>query len=85
MPYKKIAQILATYDWQHLSADELASKLEKDMPEILKELSVSAGYLCDWYQKSLVDETAPPVWTDEHIEEVSNDFYLIPKQEDQRN
>lgn len=84
MPYKKIANILAAYDWQHLSADELASKLEKDMPEILKELSVSAGYLSEWYQKSLVDETAPPVWTDEHIEEIVNDFYLIPKQENER-
>ena len=22
----------------------------------------------------------PPVWTDEHIEELNNDFYLIPKE-----
>ena len=84
MPYSKIAQILATYDWQHLTQEEIAAKLEKDMPGILKELSVDLGYLSDWYCTSLIDETEPPVWTDEHFEEVINDFYLIPKQEDER-
>ena len=33
--------------------------------------------LQDWYQSS-VDESNP-VWTDEHISELMNDFYLIPK------
>ena len=84
MPYKRIAQILAAYDWQHLTQEEIAAKLEKDMPALLKELSVDFGYLSDWYRNSLIDETEPPVWTDDHIEEVVNDFYLIPKQEDER-
>lgn len=84
MPYAKIAQILAAYDWQHLTQEEIASKLEKDIPEILKEISVDTGYLYAWYQKSLVGEPVPPIWTDEHIEEVTNDFYMIPKQEDER-
>lgn len=35
------------------------------------------GLLQDWYQSS-VDESNP-VWTDEHISELMNDFYLIPK------
>ena len=30
-----------------------------------------------WYQSS-VDDT-PPIWTDEHLEELLNDFYVIPK------
>lgn len=84
MPFTKIVQILASYSEQHLTQEEIAAKLEKDMPALLKELSVDFDYLSDWYRTSLVDETEPPVWTDGHIEEVVNDFYLIPKQEDER-
>lgn len=84
MPYIKIAQILASYSGQHLTQEEIAAKLEKDMPALLKELSVDFGYLSDWYRTSLIDKTEPPVWTDSHIEEVVNDFYLIPKQDDER-
>ncbi len=36
------------------------------------------GTLYDWYISS-VSDTDAPVWTDEHIEELLNDFYLIPK------
>lgn len=43
------------------------------------DYAIDTGYLYDWYQQS-IDETVPPIWTDEHIEEVSNDFYLIPKE-----
>lgn len=35
------------------------------------------GTLTDWYISSVTDD--PPVWTDEHIEELFNDFYVIPK------
>ena len=35
------------------------------------------GLLQYWYQSS-VDESNP-VWTDEHISELMNDFYVIPK------
>ena len=40
--------------------------------------AISMNYLCSWYQCS-VDETQEPIWTDKHIEELFNDFYLIPK------
>ena len=40
--------------------------------------SVGIGYLSDWYQSS-IDDTKPPIWTDEHIEELTNDFIVIPK------
>lgn len=43
-----------------------------------KELGVDAGYLSDWYISSVGEE--PPVWTDGHIEELLNDFYIIPKE-----
>lgn len=33
--------------------------------------------LACWYQSSVDD--APPIWTDEHLEELLNDFYVIPK------
>lgn len=32
----------------------------------------------DWYQSSN-DKKIPPVWTDRHLEELSHDFYVIPK------
>lgn len=35
--------------------------------------------LTDWYINSVTD--AVPVWTEEHLEELMNDFYLIPKDE----
>lgn len=37
----------------------------------------SKGYISDWYQASVFDD--PPVWTDEHIDELYKDFLLIPR------
>lgn len=46
-----------------------------------KYFDVDAAYdsktLTDWYISSVDDN--PPVWTDEHIYELLNDFYVIPK------
>lgn len=44
---------------------------------ISKQAAVDAGYLSDWYIASVGDES--PVWTDEHINELLNDFIVIPK------
>lgn len=33
--------------------------------------------LQDWYQNS-IDSSEPPIWTDEHLEELIQDFYLLP-------
>lgn len=41
--------------------------------------AVSINYLQSWYLDS-IDETKEPIWTDKHIRELFNDFYLIPKQ-----
>lgn len=50
-----------------------------------KYVECEAGYdyatLEDWYINS-VSETDSPVWTKEHLEELLNDFYLIPKDTD---
>ena len=40
--------------------------------------SVDEGYLTDWYISSVSADDSP-VWTDEHISELVNDFYIIPK------
>lgn len=47
------------------------------------DIKRSWGYdiLCDWYINS-VDETEEPKWTPEHIDELTNDFYVIPKLSD---
>lgn len=39
--------------------------------------SYDTATLTDWYINSVMDE--PPVWTEEHLEELLNDFYVIPK------
>ena len=36
------------------------------------------GTLEDWYISSVSQDDAP-VWTEEHLEELLNDFYVIPK------
>ena len=40
--------------------------------------AIDMSYLQNWYQDS-IDETKEPIWTDQHLEELFNDFYLIPK------
>ena len=50
-----------------------------DIKKYIQENAVDEGYLSDWYQSS-IDNTEPPVWTDEHISEVYNDFYMIPRE-----
>lgn len=54
--------------------------LEIVLPYVLNEIGVSVGYLQDWYQNS-IDNTIPPIWTDEHLKELCNDFIVIPKEE----
>ena len=38
------------------------------------DCGVGTGYLSDWYQNSIMGDV-PPIWTDEHIEELANDFF----------
>ncbi len=44
----------------------------------LKREAHTEGDLRDWYQHS-VDTTVEPVWTNKHIKEVVEDYWLIPK------
>lgn len=46
--------------------------------DFIKKFQVSEGFLQDWYIHS-VDNSKNPVWTEEHITELFNDFILIPK------
>lgn len=53
-----------------------AGKDEKRLVDLEKAMDESTLY--DWYVTS-VKRTVTPVWTGEHIEELLNDFYVIPK------
>lgn len=50
----------------------MADKLYVDIDK-----AVGLGYLSDWYQSS-IDDTFAPIWTDEHLMELLNDFLVIP-------
>lgn len=50
-----------------------------DAVEVVQKEAVDYGYLADWYIISVTNDL--PVWTEEHIEELFNDFYLVPKGE----
>lgn len=54
-------------------------KYEKRLVDLEKAMDKST--LCDWYITS-VSPKDEPVWTDGHIEELLNDFYVIPKDEE---
>lgn len=45
---------------------------------IEREAAYDMDTLYDWYISS-VSENDNPVWTEEHLEELLNDFYVIPK------
>lgn len=57
-----------------------AKNTTKSLDCISKDDCVSEGYLQNWYIDS-VDETSNPKWTEEHIAELCQDFYIIPKEE----
>lgn len=52
-------------------------KYEKRLVDLEEAMDESTLY--DWYVTS-VKQTDTPVWTGEHIEELLNDFYVIPKE-----
>lgn len=54
-----------------------AGKDEKRLVDLEKAMDESTLY--DWYVTS-VKQKDTPVWTGEHIEELLNDFYVIPKE-----
>ena len=54
-----------------------AGKDEKRLVDLEKAMDESTLY--DWYVTS-VSQKDTPVWTGEHIEELLNDFYVIPKE-----
>ena len=52
--------------------------MTKEIKEYLERESYDHATLADWYISSVSNET--PVWTEEHIEELLNDFYIIPRE-----
>ena len=49
---------------------------------VVLEKAMDESTLYDWYVTS-AKQTDTPVWTGEHIEELLNDFYVIPKEEEE--
>lgn len=43
------------------------------------DTAYDSGILHNWYIDSVSGDDEP-VWTDEHIDELMNDFYVIPKE-----
>ncbi|MCD8011620.1 MAG: hypothetical protein LUG99_00310 [Lachnospiraceae bacterium] len=59
--------------------EEVAFDFDRAIAALEKmENAVDSGYLEDWYINS-VSQDDEPVWTESHIEELCNDFILIPK------
>lgn len=52
--------------------------MTKEIKEYLERESYDHATLSDWYISSVDNST--PVWTDEHIDELLNDFYVIPRE-----
>jgi hypothetical protein len=55
-------------------------KHKKRLVDLEKAMDKSTLY--DWYVTS-VKQKDTPVWTGEHIEELLNDFYVIPKNKEE--
>lgn len=51
---------------------------DKEFKKELEKRCIDENYLQSWYQTSISEEQ-PPVWTEEHLDELYKDFYLIPK------
>lgn len=59
------------------STDGVRDGIAEGKKQLLSK-AYSESTLIDWYISS-IDETVPPIWTEEHIAELCRDFYVIPK------
>ena len=55
----------------------------EDHRKFLEEESHDEGELAEWYITS-VSQDDPPVWTEAHLRELVQDYWLIPKPMDER-
>lgn len=66
----------------HLSFEQAEGfeRVKDALKKAVRDENVSVGeaYLTDWYIHS-IDNEKDPVWTEKHIQELCNDFILIPK------
>lgn len=78
--YKNILQMVkADAEGRLLVLPCKVEKYEKRLVDLEKAMDKSTLY--DWYITSVSPEDEL-VWTDGHIEELLNDFYVIPKDEE---
>ena len=77
--YNKIEQLISSMEKCCESSTNILKFNQRNIIiDFLKDNCVGEGYLQNWYIDS-VDETQIPIWTEKHIEEMFNDFVLIPK------
>lgn len=60
-----------------LKGEKEKEKKDMNFKDWLENNCADEGFLQDWYQSSV--DKSNPVWTDEHISELMNDFYVVPK------
>lgn len=61
-----------------VNASYLTSTPEELAEYFKGKLCVDENYVSDWYISSC-NKKDKPAWTENHITELCNDFYLIPK------
>ena len=59
--------------------DEYWFDAYEDKEVNIQNKAVDHGYLCDWFIHSVGAEE--PVWTEDHIDELLENFIVIPKSE----
>jgi hypothetical protein len=52
--------------------------MSKEINKFIEDEAVDEGFLQDWYMNA-INEEEPPIWTEEHIYELTQDFIIIPK------
>ena len=72
--YKENTPLTLTHG-EHISLVRYFARIQR---RLLVENAWSEGTLQDWFISS-VDNTIPPVWTEKHIKELCDDFYVINK------
>lgn len=87
--FERFLSFLNTLEVKEVHEEHISEDLEEAANQYAKKAgaqwadkhpdAISMNYLQSWYQCS-IDETQEPIWTDKHLEELYEDFYLIPKE-----
>lgn len=71
------SKVIHTKEGDFISLDDAFKATAIARQDILDKACTYSN-IESWYQSS-INETEEPIWTDAHINELMNDFILIPK------